>query len=166
MATPPREHAPSGSTPRRAALAFLAAFLVCGLFGIEAWPLTGWRLFADARQRHQHGRLAVAVDQAGVERPVPFAELPAGFQGHVQVLRGFNRLADAERAAVCDAWAGELRARGWAVAEIRIDDTVTDVGDRRGLRGAPPRRTPRWVCETGPAGRVVVRQARAGGGRP
>jgi hypothetical protein len=152
MAAALREHGGA----RLAALAFLAAFVICGLFGFEAWPLTGWRLFADARERVQHGRLAVAVDPAGTERAIPFAELPAGFQGQVQVLRGFDALGDGARAAVCDAWAGALRARGWAVAEIRIDDTVTDVGDRRGQRGAPPRRTPRWVCLTARAGQAEV----------
>jgi hypothetical protein len=136
------------SRARWLAVAFLAAFVLCGLFGFEAWPLTGWRLFADARQRVQTGRLAVAVDPAGIERPVPFADLPAGFQGDVQVLRGFDGLTDGQRAAVCDAWAAALRARGWRVAEIRIDDTLTDVCDRRGLRGAPPRRVPRWVCRS------------------
>jgi hypothetical protein len=144
----------AGGLGRRVAVAFLVAFVVCGLGGFEAWPLTGWRLFADARQRVQHARLAVAVDMAGAERPIPFAELPAGFHGNVQVLRGFGALPVARQAAVCDAWAGALRARGWLVAEIRIDDTVTDVGDRRGprsaSRGAAPRRTPRWVCRLGP----------------
>ena len=144
------------SPARRFALAFLAAFVICGLFGFEAWPLTGWRLFADARQRVQTSRLAVAVDAAGVERPVPFRELPAGFQGNVQVLRGFDELPAGQQAAVCDAWAGALRDRGWRVAEIRIDDTVTDVGDRRGRRGGPPARTPRWVCVLGPGATRVV----------
>ena len=156
-----------GGPARRVAMAFLVAFVVCGLFGFEAWPLTGWRLFADARQRVQHGRLAVAVDTAGAERPIPFAELPAGFHGNVQVLRGFAELPAARQAAVCDAWAGALRAKGWPVAEIRIDDTVTDVGDRRGppsaSRGAPPRRSPRWVCRLGP-GPTQVGPAAAGRG--
>src|SRR5206468_2883631 len=28
---------------------FLTAFVVCGVVGIEAWPLTGWRLFSHVR---------------------------------------------------------------------------------------------------------------------
>ena len=58
--------------------AYLALFLVCGLVGLEAWPLTGWRLFADARQARQPGFQAVTVDRAGRETTVPFADLPAG----------------------------------------------------------------------------------------
>ncbi|HEX7147705.1 MAG TPA: hypothetical protein VF512_09355, partial [Actinomycetota bacterium] len=39
--------------------AYLAVFVVCGVVGLEAWPLTGWRLFADARQARQPGFQAV-----------------------------------------------------------------------------------------------------------
>ena len=60
---------------------FLALFLVCGVFGLEAWPLTGWRLFADARQARQPGFQAVTVDRQDRETPISFRDLPAGYQG-------------------------------------------------------------------------------------
>jgi hypothetical protein len=126
--------------------AYLAVFVVCGVFGFEAWPLTGWRLFADARQARQPGFQAVTVDADGRETPVPFRDLPAGFQGDVQVLRGFADLPPARQAAVCQAWAQEVRARGGEVAEIRIYATVTDVSDRVGDRAAPPTRALRFTC--------------------
>jgi hypothetical protein len=126
--------------------AYLALFVVCGVFGFEAWPLTGWRLFADARQARQPGFQAVTVDRAGRETPVPFRDLPAGYQGDVQVLKGFAGLPAARQAAVCQAWAQEVRARGGEVAELRIYATVTDVSDRVGDRGAPPARTLRFTC--------------------
>jgi hypothetical protein len=126
--------------------AYLAVFVVCGLVGLEAWPLTGWRLFADARQARQPGFQAVTVDRAGRETPVPFAGLPAGYQGNVQVLRGFAGLPAGEQAAVCQAWAEAVRSRGGEVAEVRIYQTVTDVSQRVGDRGAPPDRTLRFTC--------------------
>jgi hypothetical protein len=43
------EHPSPPAWTRRFVAVFLAAFVVCGIFGLEAWPLTGWRLFADAR---------------------------------------------------------------------------------------------------------------------
>ena len=129
--------------------AYLAVFLVCGLAGFEAWPLTGWRLFADARPARQPGFQAVTVDRAGRETPIPFRDLPAGFQGHVQVLKAFPDLSPERQAAVCRAWADAVRDRGGEVAEVRIYQTVTDVSRRVGDRAAPPERTLRFTCRDG-----------------
>jgi hypothetical protein len=131
--------------------AYLAVFVVCGIVGLEAWPLTGWRLFADARQARQPGFQAVTVDRAGHEIPVPFADLPAGYQGNVQVLKGFAGLSPQRQAAVCQAWATAVRSRGGEVVEVRIYQTVTDVSARVGDRGAPPQRTLRFTCRAGSA---------------
>ena len=131
--------------------AFLALFVVCGVAGLEAWPLTGWRLFADARQARQPGFQAVTVDRADRETPIPFRDLPAGYRGDVQVLKGFASLPSARQAAVCQAWATAVRERGGEVAEVRIYQTVTDVSQREGDRGAPPARSLRFTCRPGGA---------------
>jgi hypothetical protein len=144
--------APEAPAPRWARWfvgVFLAVFLVCGVFGFEAWPLTGWRLFADARQARQPGFQAVTVDRDGRETPIPFRDLPAGYQGDVQVLKGFADLPRDRQAAVCQAWAEAVRARGGEVAEIRVYQTLTDVSHRIGDRGAPPARTLRFTCRPG-----------------
>ena len=130
---------------------FLALFLVCGVAGFEAWPLTGWRLFADARQARQPGFQAVTVDAEGRETPIPFSRLPAGYRGDVQVLKGFAGLPPARQAAVCQAWAEAVRDRGGEVAAVRIYQTVTDVSRRAGDRGVPPERTLRFTCRPGRA---------------
>jgi hypothetical protein len=134
---------------RRFVAAYLVAFLLCGLLGLEAWPLTGWRLFADARQARQPGWQAVTVDAAGRETPIPFADLPVGYHGNVQVLKGFPALPERRKLAVCQAWAEVVRARGGQVAAVRVYQTVTDVSARVGERGAPPSRTLRWTCRDG-----------------
>ena len=131
---------------RRYVAVFLAAFLLCGVVGIEAWPFTGWRLFADARPARQHGWQAVTVDPAGHETPIPFAELPVRYRGWVQVLKGLTRLPRGEQAAVCRAWADAVRARGGQVAAVRVYETWTQVSRRVGRRGAPPGRTLRVTC--------------------
>ena len=130
---------------------YLALFVVCGVAGLEAWPLTGWRLFADARQARQPGFEAVTVDRAGRETPIPFPDLPAGYRGNVQILKGFARLPAGRQAAVCQAWAEVVRDRGGEVAEVRIYQTVTDVSQRSGDRGAPPARVLRFTCRPGSA---------------
>ena len=131
---------------------YLALFVVCGVAGLEAWPLTGWRLFADARQARQPGFQAVTVDRAGRETPIPFRDLPVGYHGDVQVLKSFGGLPRDRQAAVCQAWAEAVRTRGGEVAEVRIYQTVTDVSRRAGDRGVPPERTLRFTCRPGRAG--------------
>ena len=146
--------APSGSEPparwaRWYAGVFLAAFVVAGLVGIEAWPLTGWRLFADARTARQVSWLATTVDSTGHEAPIPFADLPAGFHGNVQVLKGFATDRPERQLAVCQAWTDAVRARGVDVREVRIYQVRVDVSRRAGDRGAPGERTLRYVCSGG-----------------
>jgi hypothetical protein len=142
----PSTQAPASRWARWFVGAYLAVFVVCGVAGVEAWPMTGWRLFADARQARQPGFQAVTVDGDGRETPIPFPRLPAGYRGDVQVLKGFAGLPPARQAAVCQAWAEAVRDRGGEVAEVRIYQTVTDVSRRAGDRGAPPARTRRFTC--------------------
>jgi hypothetical protein len=134
---------------RRFVWAFLAAFVIAGVFGIEAWPLTGWRLFADARTARQASFEAFSVDAAGRERPVPFADLPVRFRGNVQVLKGYQDQPRSRQAEVCSAWANAVRARGVDVREMRIYRVEVDVSKRVGKRAAPPQRTLRWTCAGG-----------------
>ena len=150
-AGPDGQPAPAPRWARWFVGAYLALFVLCGVAGLEAWPLTGWRLFADARPARQPGFQAVTVDGQGRETPIPFRDLPAGYHGDVQILKGFAALPPARQAAVCRAWAEAVRDRGGEVAEVRIYRTVTDVSRRVGDRGAPPERALRFTCRPGGA---------------
>jgi hypothetical protein len=134
---------------RRFVAAYLAVFVLCGLAGFEAWPLTGWRLFADARQARQPGWQAVTVDRAGRETPIPFRDLPPAYRGFVQVQKGFPELPADRQVAVCQAWAEAVRAHGGDVVAVRLYQTETDVSRRVGRRGAPPSRVLRFTCHDG-----------------
>jgi len=67
----------------------------------------------------------------------------------VQVLRGFPELTTDRQAAVCQAWAEAVRARGGEVAAVRLYQTETDVSRRVGRRGTPPSRVLRYTCHDG-----------------
>jgi hypothetical protein len=134
---------------RRFVWAFLAAFVIAGVFGFEAWPLTGWRLFADARSATQVSLQAFTVDAAGRERPIPWNDLPVRFRGNVQVLKGFADLRPRHQVAVCAAWAEGVRALGGDVRAVRIYRVATDVSRRAGDHAAPGTRSLRFTCRDG-----------------
>ena len=129
---------------------FLSVFVACGLLQVEAWPLSGWRLFSHVRTGEIRSWLATAVDPDGVERPVPFGSFAAAHRGELQVLKGFDGLSVAERRDVCRAWADEMARIGVDVVEIRIYVTTASIrpaagaGAGAGDRGG--RRDLRHVC--------------------
>jgi len=110
---------------------FLAAFFVCGVFGIEAWPLTGWRLFSRLREPGQSAWRVMVVDEAGRESPFPWAELPPGFHAHVHLLKTFPSLPGDRRDAVCRSWADALSNDcGVRVAGLRVYQETWDLSRR------------------------------------
>jgi len=132
-------------------IALLAAVAVCGALSIEAWPLTGWRLFS--RERHQlaSGWAATSVDAQGRQTPIPFDSFPASSSRFVNVMSGFARLSPAEREATCQTWARLVRERsGDTTGGLRLYSTIRDLREHIG-RSQPvePVRTLRWACADG-----------------
>jgi hypothetical protein len=118
---------------------FLAVFLSCGILGIEAWPLTGFKLFSQVRADGQPGWEAMAVDGSGKERLIDFASLGRAFRGGLGIMRGLPAVPPDRRLATCRAWLGALQQRdGDGIAGVRIYRTVWAV-PRRG--GGPVDRT-------------------------
>lgn len=129
--------------------AFLATFLVCGLAGIELWPLTGWRLFSRPRAEVSRFWEATAVGHDGTERRIPFGRLPWAYRGALHVMIGFGGLSGPQRAGVCRAWAEAARGLGYDVAGIRIYRGERHLSVRVGERSAPPSaRALRYSCDT------------------
>lgn len=137
--------APDTEAPPRGARAlvwlFLASIAACAVLKIEAWPLSGWRLFSAIRHPRVSSWQATTVDGAGRETPFPPSGLPFAFHGHVHVLRRFERLSQSRRAAVCGAWADAVRERGREARAVLIYRTERDLSVRQGDRAAPPQRT-------------------------
>jgi len=112
-----------------------------GLAGLEAWPLTGWRLFSQRRGAVATRYEARVVGVDGTEKPIPFGALAHGFSGSVQVLERMARQRPEQREPTCRAWADEtVRVTGLPVIDVRVYGVVDD------LRDGTSRATLAWAC--------------------
>jgi hypothetical protein len=135
------QHHPSEAVPRWARWfvgVFLAAFLLCGFAGIEAWPLTGWRLFSHVRTPHQTTWQAWSVDEAGHEQRVAFSRLPVAFKSFTLIMSTFDMLSPEKRVRTCQAWADAARRGGESLQELRIYRLDWQLVPRRDGRPADP----------------------------
>lgn len=119
----------------------VAAVASCGLTGLEAWPLTGWRLFSERRHPVTSRYEVRAVDPAGFEAAIPFARLPHGYSGSNPLLEGMAGQSPSQREGVCAAWARATTAyTGTPVTEVRVYQVTEDL--RQGSR----RTEVAWTC--------------------
>jgi len=128
---------------------FLAAFIVCGLGGIELWPLTGWRLFSVSRQPIDIGWSAVTVDARGEEAPLPLGRMSISYRGASLLVGRFARMKDADREALCEALVTGANGAGAQAVSIRIYRVRLDHSIRSGKRAAPGRATLAYECGNG-----------------
>ncbi len=131
---------------RRGVHAFLIVFALTGVFRLELFPFTGFRLFSEIRTDVRESWQLRAVGPAGDETPIRLAELPLAFRNTTRLLLEFEGLSQAARDAVCDAWAQPRRDSGATVTGVRVYAVVESVrpgGDR-------PRRRLAYECGSGP----------------
>jgi hypothetical protein len=98
----------------------LAAFLTCGVLGIEAWPLSGFRLFSAPRGSTSTGWRLVAIGPDGLDVPVNVSRLGAAYRGFGFVARTFTDLPPAERAATCAVWLRATTSIGIDAEALRL----------------------------------------------
>lgn len=129
----------------------LAAFLICGVFGIEAWPLSGFRLFSAPRGPISTGWRLVAVGPDGVERSVSVWRLGAAYRGFGFVARTFLDLPPEDQAATCEAWLRATASIGIDAEMLRVVtlDLPLVPRDERGPL-VEPRRTVVATCAEDP----------------
>lgn len=131
--------------------AFLLAFVVCGLVGLEVWPLTGWRLFSQLRTDHQVAWRATAVAD-GRETQIHFDQLPRAYRNFPLVMRTLPTRPRQEQAAVCVAWLDAARAEHPATTEVRIYRVDWYLSHRHGAQDGPaPKTTLLLACDRGDA---------------
>lgn len=129
---------------------FLAAVVVCALATIEAWPLTGWRLFSHLRVDEQTTWAATAVDRHGDEHEYPLGASPRGYRGFVFLMPEFVAGSPARRAELCETWRGGVsELLGFDAREVRIYELDWQLSDRVGERAVPPDRRLRYTCRPG-----------------
>ena len=127
--------------------AFLAAFIVCGLAGIEAWPLTGFRLFSHLRHERAVGWERTAVEPGGSERAITFAGLPDGYRSFVLLVTSFPSKPKDERDTMCRTWVEGLRRLDRHAVAMRIYRLDQSLVPRSGGRPASrPRRILMVTC--------------------
>jgi hypothetical protein len=127
--------------------AFLTAFIVCGLAGIEAWPLTGFRLFSHLRHEETVSWERSAVDADGRERAVTFAGLPDGYRSFVLVVKSFQASPKDQRDAMCRTWVDGLRRLDGGVRAMRVYEVDRSLLPRRdGHSAAEPKKRLVFTC--------------------
>jgi hypothetical protein len=130
----------------------LTAFLTCGVLGIEAWPLSGFRLFSAPRSSVTTGWRLVALTTDGEEVPVNVSRLGAAYRGFGFVARSLDELAPPERAAVCTVWfraAASIGIDAAALQLVKVDQALVPRDDEGPL--AEPRRRTVTTCRGTPA---------------
>jgi hypothetical protein len=118
----------------------LAALVTCGALGIEAWPLSGFRLFSAPRSSVTTGWRMVALTADGEHVPVNVSRFGAAYRGFGFVARSFDELPPPERSAVCRAWlraAASIGIDAAALQLVRVDQTLLPRDDEGPL--AKPR---------------------------
>lgn len=125
--------------------AFLAVFAVCGVFGFEIWPLTGWRLFADARHRFNTTWSAEAEFADGSRSDLPAPTDGAGGAGFL--ISHLDEYSADDRDRLCSGW---LRTQTSSpIVRVTIYRSTRDLADRDGNRSREPSREPAYLCEGG-----------------
>ena len=125
----------------------LVAFVACGVLGIEAWPLSGFRLFSAPRSSVTIGWRLVAVRADGEQVPVNVSRFGAAYRGFGFVARSFDDLTARDQAAACGAWLRAAAAIGIDAAAlqlVKVDQSLVPRNDEGPL--VEPRRTIVSTC--------------------
>jgi hypothetical protein len=136
---------PASTTPvatRVFVYSFLTLLLVCGVAGIERWPLTAFRLYADPRRpTHPSWELAT-VDDAGHEETATLYDLPVAYRNTDRQLGRTGEPEPARLDARCRAWAAAFHDRDANVVALRVYRSRIDARS-----GAHLTRRLVWTCE-------------------
>lgn len=104
---------------RPVAYGLLAAMVVVAVLGVDAWPLTAFRLFSADRTDAATGWQVTVVAAGGAERPLTAEEHHALGRSFPTVLRRFGGRSPAGQRALCDSWRRTLRVETVLVSHVQ-----------------------------------------------
>ena len=129
---------------------FLAAFVICAVATIDAWPLTAWRLFSHLRTDQQAAWSATAVDSEGREHEYPLGRSGMGYRGFIFLMGEFEERSPADRLELCDTWReGTEELLGFEATEVRIYLSEWRLSERQGDRAPRGEPSLRYTCRPG-----------------
>ena len=105
---------------RAGVLTVIAVILVFGVLEVEAWPITGWRLYSNTKGPTAGSYFAFRVAPDGSEHRVEYPRLPDAYSRVPYLLEKFDRFDAAEQEALCRAIAEAERDQGRATTAITI----------------------------------------------
>jgi hypothetical protein len=108
------------------------------LIGVEAWPLTGWKMYARLRHGDFWGWQVRAIAADGSDRHVDLRYGPAAYHGVTHFLSDFEGLSDERRQAACLALGQVARTQYGDVTEVIIDHVRGRIPVDPGEPPAPP----------------------------
>jgi len=157
-ATPAPERAPRWA--RWFVWSFLAAFAVCGVVRIEAWPLTGFRLFSHLRHERQTNWQAFAVRPDDRQVWLRLSRFPGGYNGLPLVMKTFPARSPQQRSDMCRAWTTAASEHEGKTVAIRIYRVDRRLEPRQGQH--PMMAAKRSLAYTCAAGTVLVARGSKG----
>lgn len=130
---------------------YLAAFSICGVFGFELWPMTGWRLFADARKQHSASWQPQVEFTDGTSDALQLNT--AGSTDIPFLISRLHQLPQNDRNDLCaqlSAIADDNEREGnRALERILIYKSTHNLDDRDGDKSAPPKQELAFTCQDG-----------------
>ena len=114
---------------------------------LEAWPVTGWKMYAALRHGEFWGWQVRTVSADGVERSVDLRNAPAAYHGVTHFFSDFEQRSVSDRQAACLALGEVARTQHPDAAVVVIDHVLgrrpTEPGSPAGL---PERRLRMHQC--------------------
>jgi hypothetical protein len=105
---------------RRVVVGTLGLLLLTGLVGVEAWPLSKWRLFSEPRRADLGGFVLQAGDADGTRERVSLSQLPLGYRFAGRALDDLEAQPTARGDELCRALLDAVRTERPGTTQLDV----------------------------------------------